>query len=80
MPGMDGIQATSEIRRMLQKDYQIALENQPKIIGITGHVHNEFTQKGIDAGMNEVLSKPCYVESILKILIRYGILNNGEDE
>ena len=43
-------------------------KDQPIIIGITGHVLAQFTKKGIVAGMDEVLSKPCYIETIHKVL------------
>jgi len=36
----------------------MSLNEQPKIIGITGHVDKNFTDQGINAGMNEVHSKP----------------------
>ena len=49
---------------------------QPIIIGITGHVGTEFTNKGIDAGMDDVLSKPCYLENLLKIMDKYDLLEN----
>ena len=75
MPGMDGIQATSEIRKFLKEEQNLSLENQPTIIGITGHVHTDFTQKGIMAGMDEVLSKPCYLDIIVKTLVKYELLN-----
>ena len=52
-------------------------KQQPIIIGITGHVGAEFTNKGIDAGMDEVISKPCYVENLLKIMEKYNLLNDS---
>ena len=56
---------------MLKKEPK---ESQPVLIGITGHVHQDFTKKGIEAGMTEVLSKPCYVDNIVKVLIKYGVI------
>ena len=71
MPVMDGIEATFHIRKFLEEEQGISVIDQPRIIGITGHVHADFTKKGIDAGMNEVLSKPCYLDSMVKVLIKY---------
>ena len=51
-------------------------KDQPIIIGITGHVLEEFIKKGIDAGMDEVISKPCYLENVLKIMDKYDLLSS----
>lgn len=59
MPIMDGIEATRQIRKDLNAA-KVSREDQPIIIGITGHVHEEFKQQGIQAGMDEVLSKPVH--------------------
>ena len=72
MPGIDGIEATCQIRQFLKTTNAI---NQPSIIGITGHVQANFTKKGIEAGMDEVMSKPCYLEEMTKMLIKYGVLD-----
>ena len=71
MPGMDGIEATYQIRKFLM---ETNVQNQPSIVGVTGHVHPDFTKKGIEAGMDEVISKPCYIDSMAKILTKYGVL------
>lgn len=55
-------------------------KDQPIIIGITGHVLAQFTKKGIDAGMDEVLSKPCYIETIHKVLEKYNLLNDPQNK
>ena len=51
-------------------------KDQPIIIGITGHVLEEFIKKGIDSGMDEVISKPCYLENVLKIMDKYDLLSS----
>ena len=71
MPVMDGIEATREIRLLLSNQYSIARENQPKIIGITGHVLDKFREQGIDAGMDQVHSKPLNSKTLKKILDDY---------
>ena len=59
MPILDGIEATEKIRTYLnQKD--IPRENQPVIVGITGHVFDEYMAAGIKAGMDDIYSKPLY--------------------
>ena len=42
MPIMDGISATKIIRRLLKDNYNLAIEAQPKIFGVTGHVLDNF--------------------------------------
>ena len=54
MPVMDGIESTRRIREFLREFNG----QQPKIIGITGHVTGEFRDKGTAAGMDEILPKP----------------------
>ena len=59
MPGMDGFEATKNIRELLYEFDQI----QPIISAVTGHVEQEYIDQAILAGMNQVLSKP--VNSLL---------------
>ena len=42
MPIMDGICATKTIRRILKDNYNLSIEAQPKILGVTGHVGDKF--------------------------------------
>ena len=60
MPIMDGIQATYEIRKYLEQERAIERKDQPLIVGITGHVHNQFKKDGYKAGMDKIMAKPCY--------------------
>ena len=46
MPNMDGIQAVDLIRTFFKKE-RVPLESQPYIIGVTGHVHGDYTKLGI---------------------------------
>lgn len=68
MPGMNGIKATYLIRSFLEKQMKIERKNQPIIIGITGHAHENFKKEGIDAGMDKVEIKPCYFKVINEII------------
>ena len=44
MPILDGISATYQMREVMTEDFKIEREDQPKIIGITGHVQDKFTK------------------------------------
>ena len=66
MPSKDGIEATREIRQCLESK-DIPRKEQPVIIGVTGHVLDNFKTIGKEAGMDEITSKPLY----LNILIGY---------
>ena len=46
-------------------------EDQPTIIGITGHAHDKYKKEGFEAGMDRVEIKPCYfsiIDDIVKEL------------
>ena len=58
MPQMDGVLATEKIRAMLQPN------EQPKIIGLTGHVGDTFKQNGLNAGMDDIIYKPLYSNTL----------------
>jgi len=48
MPHLDGYQATSQIR-----EYVTSLKhNQPRILGISGHVEEKYKQRALGAGMD----------------------------
>jgi len=59
---MDGVQATEKIRTMLEPSQQ------PKIIGLTGHVGGTYKQNGLNAGMDDIIYKPLY-SNTLKLLL-----------
>jgi len=73
MPIMDGIDATRKIREFLTNEMAIPLENQPTIIGVTGHINSQFAILGERAGMNEVVPKPIYLSSMVQILTKLGM-------
>ena len=60
MPVMDGIEATRQIREHLETAGH-PRQSQPTIIGITGHVLDAFRNQGLEAGMDQVLSKPIQI-------------------
>ena len=67
MQGMDGVEATMQIREFLNS-HGVAKVKQPKIFGVTGHVDRQFIDLGIEAGMDRVLSKPLDFTEIKNIL------------
>jgi CheY-like chemotaxis protein len=75
MPGIDGLETTEMIRRILSQEYDITREDQPIIIGITGHVQISYSEQGQQSGMDQVLSKPVYIDKMRSLLQEYGIIN-----
>jgi CheY-like chemotaxis protein len=64
MPVMDGIETTKKMRAYLREKGK----DQPAIIGVTGHVLDEYQQQGRTAGMNQIVPKPMYIEILKKYL------------
>ena len=61
MPNMGGLKCTKKIRKYLNS-LNIRPEKQPYIIGLTGHVADQYTKAGKDAGMTDIFCKPLYFE------------------
>ena len=68
MPVMDGIKSTFKIRNFLSSEMNLKFDDQPMIVGITGHVHDQFRKEGIEAGMDEIILKPCYLSTMKDLL------------
>ena len=68
MPVMDGIESTKLIRQHLSDVLRIPEDMQPSIIGVTGHVLEQYKTLGINAGMNQVHSKPLCQKKLEKLL------------
>ena len=60
MPVMNGMEATKKIRQYLKDEYRLRREEQPAIIGVTGHVLEEYQREGLLCGMDEIVAKPVY--------------------
>jgi len=60
MPGMDGLEATRQIRLLDIK--------QPAIIAMTANAMNEDREKCLNAGMDEYLSKPLNMSLLMSTL------------
>lgn len=50
------------MRTYLQDELNIPRSQQPIIIGVTGHVLDKYKKDGVDAGMDQIYSKPLYAE------------------
>ena len=68
MPHMDGYETTQKIREYL---FQKRLP-QPIISAVTGHTEQEYVNKAIESGMNQVLTKPVMVDILIDIVLRVG--------
>lgn len=66
MPVMDGYQATEAIRSL---DNEKA--KKVPIIAMTANAYKEDVEKALSSGMNEHLSKPININSVMKVLTKY---------
>lgn len=67
MPNMNGVDATSAIRKKGYANY---------IIGITGQVDVDTQKECRDAGMNLILAKPVIPQTIYDIINKYSGTNH----
>lgn len=67
MPGMDGLEATREIRK-LEKERGTRIP----IIAVTANVLPGDKEKCLEAGMDDYLAKPIRQKDILRTLSRWG--------
>mmetsp|Transcript_30626 Transcript_30626/g.47000 ORF Transcript_30626/g.47000 Transcript_30626/m.47000 type:complete len:122 (-) Transcript_30626:141-506(-) len=58
MPFMDGYECTKCMRTLLRATGISNLEDQPRIVAITGHFEPEYQMKAICSGMEKVFPKP----------------------
>ena len=65
MPEVDGLQATQQIKALMQED-------SPIIIAMTANAMPEDRQKCIAAGMDDYLSKPFKPAELQKLLVKYN--------
>ena len=71
MPFMDGYEATNKIREFI--DEQGA--SQPIISAVTGHTEQAYIERAMNAGMNQVMSKPVDVEVLKVLLQKFGYID-----
>ena len=60
MPHLDGYEATKQIRAYMTAQNR----SQPRILGISGHVEEEYKQRAKNAGMDQLISKPARVPDV----------------
>jgi CheY-like chemotaxis protein len=65
MPLLDGIEATSEIHRLLQNDGS-------RIAAVTARVLPEIKEKCFEAGMDDYISKPVRMNGLAEVLRNIG--------
>ena len=70
MPHMDGIEAAGKIREFLNQQ-NLPPDQQPIIIGITGHTSKEYADQAIKAGMNQMFTKPFSMENLARVMETY---------
>jgi CheY-like chemotaxis protein len=69
MPGMDGIEATAAIR-------QLPGYREIPIIALTANAFSEDRQRCLDAGMEDVITKPVTSDSLAEVCDRYRQSSN----
>lgn len=65
MPGVDGMQATSIIRKLSRTDAKTVL-----IVALSANMESVDAERAMAAGMNAFLNKPFQVEEFLRVLSR----------
>ena len=66
MPGMNGLEATAEIRKLEQEN-----GTHTPIIGVTAHAIKGDKEKCLEAGMDDYLSKPVSPDKLTTKLFRW---------
>jgi signal transduction histidine kinase/HPt (histidine-containing phosphotransfer) domain-containing protein len=62
MPGIDGLQATHQIRLLL------SYSRQPRIVGLTANALSEERERCLGAGMDDKLTKPVRIQDLKEVL------------
>ncbi|MGQ1785572.1 MULTISPECIES: response regulator [unclassified Saccharicrinis] len=70
MPVMDGLQATTEIRK-----YEKRMSYSTPIIGLTANTFDADREKCLAHGMNEYMSKPFELDLFMTLIKKLGIIN-----
>ena len=68
MPGMDGIEATKQVRKSESSE----LNKNIPIIAMTAHAMKGDREKFLDAGMNDYVSKPINIDELKNAIKKYS--------
>ena len=71
MPFMDGYEATKKIREFIDEQEV----SQPIISAVTGHTEQAYIERAINAGMNQVISKPVDIQVLKVLLTKFGYID-----
>jgi CheY-like chemotaxis protein len=66
MPGLDGMEATRQIRQLPGKEGQIP------IVALTANVLADSRERFLEAGMNDYVSKPVTRETLMDTVVRWA--------
>ncbi|MFO7585394.1 MAG: response regulator, partial [Anaerolineales bacterium] len=75
MPGMDGYEATRQIRR----DPRFSADKLP-IIAMTAHALSGEREKALQAGLNDYISKPIDIAHLANLLLRWIVPETLQDD
>ena len=76
MPIMDGYESCDKIRKYLKSQDL----SQPLILAVIGHTEQNYVDKAINYGMNQVLSKPINANVLKNILLKISFEMEDQDE
>lgn len=78
MPGMSGPETAKEIRRMVDEFREEKMQPNypdPFICCLTANTGKTFRDEAIDAGMDDFMQKPLYLENLKTLLVKTKISN-----
>ena len=73
MPGMDGFDATAEIRRLEKTDGKHRM-----IVAMTAHAMKGDRERCLQYGMDDYIAKPMQIRELNKILAKLELVETGE--
>lgn len=71
MPGMDGFEATRQIRNLPGPHSQVP------IVALTADAAEEIRERALESGMNDWISKPVKADGLAAVLARWIPVQNG---
>lgn len=71
MPGMDGFEATRQIRHWEQREGRDPIP----VVALTAHILREHREKGRNAGMNAHIPKPVELDTLRDVIAQFTAFN-----